>query len=153
MSHLIIKKNDTACIVKITKRGIYISPASSCIKKTGCHSCTACNSDKIKPKFFYATKEKGKFTIGQCIQITYHSFNEAFAAFVVFGIPILSALLVFLFINTTNPDETESGWTVFSAVAAFAGGFFIVYIIEKLSRFFFPISINLHEEQYTTASE
>lgn len=134
-------KVNNAVISKVKENGIFVSPNTSCDKPAGCHGCSLCTPGKSKIRFFCAVSEPSGYTEGQCVRIQYFSFNEAVAAFVVFGVPIFCALVTYITMSIFLNAGIESSGMVLSTVFAVVAGFIIVYLIDRIVRYLYPVII------------
>ena len=134
-------KNNNAVVSRIAENGIYVSPNPTCEKHTGCHHCSLCGSIPSKLEFFCSIPNPNDYTEGQCIRIKYFSFTEVIAAAVVFGIPVFCAIVTYAVYSLFFTASTETLGLVLITSSAVVFGFIIVYIIEKLTKYYCPVSI------------
>ncbi len=134
-------KTTNAVVAKIIQKGIYCSPNSSCDEPAECHNCTTCATQKPKRLFFCPVPDPSVYTVGQCIHISYLALHEAVAAGIVFGLPLFCAVTVSLLWHSYFSTTADSPGAIFATVSALALGFFFVYIIEKIVRAMFPVTI------------
>ena len=130
-----------AVVSKIAKNGIYCSPNTSCDEPAECHNCGACTTQKPKRLLFCPIPDPGAYTIGQCLYISYLAIHEAVAAGIVFGLPIFCAVAVSLLWHSYFSTAADSPGAIFATVSSLALGFFFVYMIEKIVRALFPVTI------------
>ena len=134
-------KSNNAVVSKIVKNGIYVSPNSSCDKPAGCHNCSLCGTKPSKLELFCSLPNPNGYSVGQCVRIKYFSLTEVVAAFVVFGIPIFCAIVTYFVYSLFFTASTETLGLVLVTALAVVFGFVIVYFIERITRYFFPVTI------------
>ena len=128
-------------ISKVKENGIYVSPNTSCEKPAGCHGCLLCTPSRSKLRFFCSVPKPSDYSEGQCVRIKYFSFNEAVAAGVVFGVPVLCAVVTYILLSAFFYAGTETFGLVLSTAFAVVFGFIMVYLIDKIVRYFYPVTI------------
>lgn len=134
-------KSNNAVVSRIAKNGIHVSPNLSCNEPAGCHNCSLCGTKPSKLEFFCSIPNPYDYSEGQCIRIKYFSLTEVVAAVVVFGIPIFCAIVTYTVYSLFIAASTETLGLVLATAVAVVFGFIIVYIIEKLTRYFYPVTI------------
>jgi hypothetical protein len=135
-------KTSTAIITDINKKGIYLRPDPSCEKQLACHGCTICSDPpQSGPKLFYPASGSKTFKLNQIITITHFVPNEVLAAIIVFGIPIICSIATFIILHLVNPATTDSIHAISLIVLAFIFGFIIVFLLDKIIRIMYPITI------------
>ncbi len=130
-----------AVVSGIGRGGIYCSPNTSCDETAGCHSCGACSTEKPKRRLFCPVADPDAYTVGQCIRISYLALHDLAAAGIVFGIPLFCALAVSLLWHLLFSPTADSPGAIFATLSALATGFLFVYIIERVVRTLFPVTI------------
>ena len=134
-------KSNNGVILKVKEKGIYVSPNTSCDKPAGCHGCSLCTPGRSQLKFFCSVPKPADYSEGQCVRIQYFSFNEAVAAGVVFGIPIFCAVVTYIALSIFSNTGAETLGLVLSTTLAVVVGFAIVYLIDRVIRYFYPVTI------------
>lgn len=141
--YLTVKKEEKGVIVKITSKGIYVFLNKSCSPKKDCHGCKGCQSTSSLPSFFCPVKNSSEYSQGQHVKVTYTSLNQALAAILLFGIPILCAIVSFVLLYSFNPDVIHSYLAPLTTFVAMGCGFFLVFVIDKCIHVSFPVSVEL----------
>ncbi len=145
-------KLNNAVISKVKENGIYVSPNISCDKPTGCHGCSLCTPGKPNLRFFCSVPEPSDYAEGQCVRIKYFSFNEAVAAVVVFGVPVFCAVVTYIILSVFSNTRTETSGLVLSTAFAVVIGFIFVYLIDRIIRYFYPVTIEKDSSQWKSGS-
>ena len=134
-------KSNNAVVSRIAKKGIYVSPNPSCNEPAGCHNCSLCSIKPSKLEFFCSIPNPYDYSEGQCIRIKYFSLTEVVAAVAVFGIPIFCAIVTYIGYSLFFTASTETFGLVLATAVAVGFGFIIVYLIERLTRYIYPVTI------------
>jgi hypothetical protein len=130
---------------KIGKNKLWVGIDSGCETATshcaqgecaGCSSTSSGTNETIIP-----VTDTEKYPIGQKIEFQLYYLNENLVAFIVFGIPIVAALLTLMTWYILSPQDVEKPKSLISAALALAGGFFIVHTIDAWFRSRFPTKI------------
>ncbi len=142
------EKTTNAVVQKVSRKGIAVSPKESCDKPPGCGSCTACGPvTESKHTIFCPVPHPSDYSIGQCVRTTFFSIHEALAAFIVFGMPLCCALAAYFIYSVFFSAGMESLGAILAAVSALFGSFLLIYGIEKISRKFFGVSVEIDTHQ------
>jgi hypothetical protein len=134
-------KSNNGVILKVKEKGIYVSPNTSCEKAAGCHGCSLCTPGRSQLKFFCSVPKSSDYAEGQCVRIHYFSFNEAVAAGVVFGLPVFCAVVTYIALSIFSNTGAETLGLVLSTTLAVVAGFALVYSIDRIIRYFYPVTI------------
>lgn len=130
--------------VVINSKGNYLWVVfdGSCKTEEKCHAgCGGCSSSKPALRKKIATNKAQFYSVGQKITLKQYILNENIAVFVVFGIPLLMAILCSVSWYLYNPLKIESPLALLTTGLAFMAGFLIVWTIDTLFRKKFPPAI------------
>ncbi|MBN1576269.1 MAG: SoxR reducing system RseC family protein [Chitinispirillaceae bacterium] len=121
---------------------VWVVPSAWCSEQAGCNGgCGSCGGKKPRRRIMVETALNDRFAPGASVTLRSFQLNEAIGALIVFGIPLLSALTVFLVWYAIDPSTVESGGALLVAGSAFFCGFIIVRIIDRIFRKRFPSKI------------
>jgi hypothetical protein len=110
---------------------IVVAP-SECDTKTSCKGCTSCAEKPGARKMWLPIRCGESLSPGIRVRFTRYVVNEALAALLLFGLPILTAASTLIVWSIVAPERAESPVAVGSAVLAFAAGFGFSWGLEKL---------------------
>lgn len=136
-----VQKN-RAIISRVVPGGVFISMETAGNRPTECNHCSQCQPSPSKRTSFFPIKNTARFTEGQHVSITFLMLNEALAAAIAFGIPLICACLGFLIWTVFFSRGAESAGAILATVLALIGGFILAGIGERALRSFFPIIID-----------
>jgi len=156
MGYIIRQVSFKGVVGTTTSNKIWVIPeGADCLDTShcsgGCGSCSGKN--KIK-KIAVDTDRAKKFSSGDTITVNYYALHETIGAFIVFMIPLFTALTVLFIWYLVAPTTVESGRAILSSGGGFLGGFILVHLFDRLFRKRFPPTIvsPLHENHSKTTS-
>ncbi|MDR2728110.1 MAG: SoxR reducing system RseC family protein, partial [Chitinispirillales bacterium] len=132
MIKLVYKEQGEGAVCAIDKKNIWVlTNDSSCAaaKKSCKAGCGSCGTRKSERRFSVAVKNPDLYTVGEKISFCRFVPEPNLVSFLVFGTPILFALISMFCWLLTAPQKVESPAALLSAVIAFFCGFFILMII------------------------
>ncbi|MCX7725713.1 MAG: SoxR reducing system RseC family protein [Chitinispirillaceae bacterium] len=141
MSTFIKKIELSGIVCKKKKDSIWIIQDNSlCLSSDECKvGCGTCSYAKNKKKVKICVENVSKVECGDRISISTIQLNEAVAAMIAFGLPILLMLLsLFLWYMFTSVD-LDSPKVTLSTLLSFIMGFVIVKEIDTILRKRFPV--------------
>ncbi|MDG5814799.1 hypothetical protein QA601_06915 [Chitinispirillales bacterium ANBcel5] len=135
MIKLIEKEKRSGTICKINKNNLLVILQSDCNvsepKRGGCGGgCLSCAGKENAKKASIAVVDTSNYKLGQTIQFTHFVPHSGIVGLVVFGIPIMMALLAMILWYIVRPDMIESPLVVLTTVFSFLGGFCILKIMD-----------------------
>ena len=144
MIKLVHKEQGEGTVCAIDKEKIWVlTGGGSCVaEKKSCNvGCGACSTRKPERKFSVALKNPDAYTVGEKISFCRFIPEPNLAGFLIFGTPILLAMITMLCWILTASQKVESPAALLSTAAAFFGGFFILMIIDTLFKKRYPAAI------------
>lgn len=138
MSRLIQCHEIDGIVTTIHPNGITTIPAEDCNAAGancggGCGGgCGSCGGKKRVRTFTLPVTAPESFHPGQPIRFRYHALHETLGALLVFGLPLLFAVVTLLVWQIVQPEHAESGIALLSSGIALAAGFTIVRSIDRL---------------------
>ena len=141
MSRLIHKYDVDGYVTSLLPGGIEAVPVEDCTGGGSCgtgQGCGACGGKKRVRKYIVPVDPAQVFRTGQHIRFRYHAYHETIGALIVFGLPLLFAVMVLFTWYLVEPSSAESGPAVFSSGIALVSGFVVVRIIDRLFNRAYP---------------
>jgi hypothetical protein len=129
---------------KIEKNKLWVGIEAGCetaTSKCAQGECAGCSSTSGTQETMITVADPEKYPIGQKIEFQLYSLNGNLVAFIVFGIPIVAALLTLMTWYMVSPQDVEKPKSLISAALALVGGFFIVHTIDSWFRSRYPTKI------------
>jgi hypothetical protein len=141
---LVYKEQGEGAIYAIDKKNIWVltNDGSCAASKKNCRvGCGSCGTRKSERRFSVAVENPDAYTIGEKIRFRRFVPEPNLAGFLVFGTPILLALISILCWLLAAPQKVESAPALLSAAGAFFCGCFILMIIDTLFKKHYPATI------------
>lgn len=145
MFSFFIKKIELSGIIcKKSKDSIWIVPDNLFSINNGeCKvGCGACSGAKNKKRVRIYIEDTYPLECGEKVSISTIQLDEAAAAMIVFGLPILLMLISFFLWYMLNPANINSPKVILSSILAFIIGFIIVKEIDFILRKKYPVTLN-----------
>jgi hypothetical protein len=141
-------KTSQAVVRRTTARGIFVQPVEECATSVkGCHGCALCQTTRSGHLFFCAVDSPGSFSPGQCVNITWLALNEAFAAAMLFGVPLFFSGAGYFAATLFFSAGVDSPGAILTTCLCLCAGFAAVYCIEKIIRTVFPVTLHSSTDQ------
>lgn len=131
-------KTEAARVRSIESRGAWVETVCGNPSEQGCETCGTggCGSAGTKSRgparVFVRTEPSVRFSEGQMVTVRRFVPNEALAAGIVFGIPLLCAVLALMVIYHVAPAKAESAFGALTALVCLVGGFGVVAAAERV---------------------
>ncbi len=127
---------DYGIVANINRKGALIVLDRGCMEKDSCAGCKACGvSDRPPPQIFVPLSGSQPVAAGQRIPVRRFVLNEAVAAVVAFGIPVVCALLTAIWWRLHFAADDRGA---LASLAALGAGFILVAAADKLIRLAAP---------------
>ncbi len=133
-----MKAVDATVLECTPKRAHIVVAPSECDTKSGCKGCTSCADKPGARKMWLPVQCGESLSPGIKVRFTRFVVNEALAALLLFGLPILASAGTLIIWAVVAPNQVESPAAIGSAVLAFAGGFSFSWALEKLLLRIYP---------------
>jgi len=145
---LIYKEQGEGAVCAIDKDKIWVLTNDTCAAaekscKTGCGSCSTRKSER---RFSIMVESPGSYAIGKNVSFRRFVPEPNLVSFLVFGMPVLFAVISMLCWLLAAPQKVESAPALLSAAAAFFSAFFVLMIIDTLFKKRYPAVIT--DNQY-----
>lgn len=142
MSGMINEKRVKGVVSAGSKGKLWVVPSTECTDHPSCTvGCGACGGKTPQRRIMVETDHAARYPPGTAVVVRLFECNEAVGAFIVFGIPLLSAAAVLTVWYAVDPSSAESGRSLACAGFAFCGGLLVVRFIDRLFRKRFPSMI------------
>ncbi len=131
-------------IVSASSEGkLWIVASKECEEQPSCNKtgCMGCGGVARRQKIFVETSNAQLYPVGTEVVVKTSEINQALAAIIIFGIPLILALSVLAVWYALNSSGTESVFFIFFAGIAFFSGFIVVGFIDRIFRKKYPSSI------------
>lgn len=143
---LVYKEQGAGEVFAIDKDKIWVltnTGDSSCTtKKKNCKTgCGSCSTRKSERKFSIMVENPNAYIIGERISFRRFVPEPNLVSFLVFGTPILLALITMLCWLLAAPQKIESAPALLSTAAAFFSAFFILMVIDTTFKKQYPATI------------
>ena len=130
-------------IGSIEDNNVWVIPEDAgCVDTSHCSGgCGQCSGKKNFKKILVEMTPDRHYSPGDKVIVTYYALHETLGAFIVFMIPLLSALAVLLTWYCISPSTAESGKAILSAGGGFLFGFLMVHAFDRHFRRHHPPQI------------
>jgi hypothetical protein len=146
--HLLIHR-ETWCghVTQTTRRGVWIECSPQDTRNEACARCGLCGgAGKSHTKRWIPIANSTAFTPGERVLVERHRLNEALAASIVFGIPLLVMFATLLYRGYADPESVDSLETVCITVGALGAGCMPAWGIDLLFRRWYPAAVSRIED-------
>jgi hypothetical protein len=141
-------KTDEAVVIGHSRKAIRLEMDGACSISGGCsHGCSSCGGkdESRATRFMVRVASPEGFARGQRVRVRRFVANEAIAAGIVFGLPLLLALTAVTIWYVLAPEQAESPAAVLSGVGGLVGGFVVAAIADRIAQHLAPTRVEPHE--------
>ena len=125
-------------ITSIGRGGLWVRVHADNSLDCGCKACAKCPEEKKALTLFIKSNSPGRYLPNQTVTVQRTVLNRAFAACLIFGVPIVfgfASVLVWNYFFNRTAGQIPA---ILCAVSAIFAGFIAVAIMDKIMRNKFP---------------
>ncbi|HON10682.1 MAG TPA: SoxR reducing system RseC family protein [Chitinispirillaceae bacterium] len=132
-----VEENEGKIFQKSQNR-LLLAVNPDCYTKQCQIGCGACGGNSSVKKVTVASDSAEEYLLGQTVRFRRYILNEAIGALIVFGIPLIMALVTIITWYIISPQKADTPLAVFTTGISFIAGFAVVWLIDNIFRRKFP---------------
>jgi hypothetical protein len=131
-------RTDSGKIIGTSPSAVRVAINAPCPEAVSCSGCSACDRAPGVSRVEIPVLHPEEFCVGQDVRVRRFFMNQAAAAFLLFGVPVLGAFSAAAYATAAMKLGPESGLTVVVTLAGGAAGIIVCSACDRIIRRLHP---------------